>query len=125
MPWWMSLKNLLEQPFAGRQRRLMLERETYSKSDFVRHFGVEADIAEEVWNTLSREAVVEGFKPMPQDHLIEVFGLADEDLDDLVLGLLQRFGCRIPTPPETAEMPPVRNVGDVVAFIGGMRRSDL
>ena len=99
----------------------MRAREAYTRSDFVRHFDAEADIAEKVWSVLTAEAVVEGFKPMPQDDLIEVFGLADEDLDDLVLGLQQQRGCRIPTPSETAKMPPVQNVGDVVAFVARTR----
>jgi hypothetical protein len=103
----------------------MQGRGKYSKSDFVQHFGQEADIAEEVWSSLSRDAAVDGFKPMPGDDLIEVFGLADEDLDDLVLELLQRCRCRIPTPSETAGMSPVQNVGDVVAFVTKMRQPNL
>jgi hypothetical protein len=72
----------------------------------------------------SREAVVEGFKPHPDDDLLQVFGLADEDLDDLVLELLERCHCRVPHPSETAEMPAVLTVADLFAFVEMMRRPD-
>ena len=115
--------DMAELPWSIRQRRRMQQRERYELSDFMRHFGREPDIAEEVWNSLSREAVVEGFKPRPEDDLLKVFGLADEDLDDLVLNILERCRCRIPSPAETAGMPAVRTVADLFVFVEQARRS--
>jgi hypothetical protein len=45
-----------------------------------------------------------------------VVGLADEDLDDVIGTLLQRCGCRVPPPAETATMPPIRTVADLYSF---------
>lgn len=116
---WSWMKNVVELPFSIPQRRRMRERTGYEKDEFVRSFEPHRAVAEAVWDALSREAVVEGFKPMPNDDLIRVWGLADEDLDDVVLAILVEQGCRIPSPEETATMPPVRTVADLVAFVVG------
>lgn len=87
------------------QRLWMGQRQDYGREDFIQHFEHAPDIAAEVWSALSHEAVVEGFKPHPDDDLLQVFGLADEDLDDLVLELLERCHCRVPHPSETDKMP--------------------
>jgi hypothetical protein len=100
----------------------MRERTNYGLNEFVQHFGRNYEIAKEIWKSLAEEAVVEGFAPKPEDDLLEVFGLADEDLDDLVLGILTRCGCRIPPPSETADMPPVRTVTDLFEFVEQMQK---
>lgn len=123
MSWWSWLGRLVELPFSAPQHRLMRERNDYGKDDFIRSFSVDAQISNAVWDGLSREAVVKGFKPMPTDDLQRVFGLAEEDLDDFVLQILVQCGCRIPDSAETSAMSPVRTVGDLVAFVAGMRNS--
>ncbi|HEX2210569.1 MAG TPA: hypothetical protein VHG93_23010 [Longimicrobium sp.] len=101
----------------------MRQRQHYEFDDFVRSLGREPDIAQEIWNTLSREAVVTGFKPKPEDDLLKVFGLADDDLDEIVLRILERCGCRVPAPAETEHLPPVRTVEDLFAFVVAMRHT--
>lgn len=88
----------------------MEQRKNCGRDDFIQRLERAPDIAAEVWSALSREAVIEGFTPHPDDDLLKVFGLADEDLDELVLELLERCGCRVPNPSETAKMPAVRTV---------------
>lgn len=119
--WYATLKALAELPFSVPQKRRMRERATYSKADFLGHFGAEADVASIVWDCLAAEAVVPGFKPHPDDDLVKVFGLADEDLSDVVLDALLKTGARVPPGPETATMPPLRTVTDVVAFVASMK----
>jgi hypothetical protein len=119
---WKRISDLVE-PWSVHQRRRMRRQGASELSDFIRHFDREPDIARELWIALSREAVVEGYRPHPEDDLLKVYGLADEDLDDLVLGLLERCNCRIPPPSETATMPVVRTVADLFTFLERMRGS--
>ena len=70
---------------------------------------------------MQREAVVENFRVAPSDDLFEVFGMADDDVEELVLELLGRFDCRVPAPSETKQMPEVRTASDVVGFVAEMR----
>ena len=74
-----------------------------------------------MWDCLAAEAVVPGFKPHPDDDLVKVFGLADEDLSDVVLDAVLKTGARVPPGPETAAMPAIRTVSDVVAFVASMK----
>lgn len=120
---WKWIGDMAEWPWSVRQRHRMQERQRYGVTDFIQHFGREPDIAREIWEALSKEAVVEGFKPKPEDDLLEVFGLAEEDLDDLVLNILERCQCHIPSPSNTASMPYVRTVADLFAFVEWARRS--
>lgn len=121
MRWLSWLKDLVELPFSVPQKRRMRERAGYTKADFVRHFGRDGRVAGVVWDCLAGEAVVEDFKPHPEDDLSTVFGLADEDLDEVVLRALRQAGCRVPSPGETGTMPPVRTVADVVRFLASMQ----
>jgi len=120
--WYSGFKALVELPFAIPQRRRMRERTGYSKADFLQHFGAEADVAGIVWDCIAGEAVVPGFKPYPEDDLLKVFGLADEDLSDVVLDALLKTGARVPAAAETATMAPIKTVADIVAFVASMKR---
>jgi hypothetical protein len=118
------IKSRLEWPFRQRQSRLMLNRTSYTQADFVEYFqtrGVDAEVAATVWRALAGEAAVEGFTPMPQDSLQTVFGLVDDDLEELVLSILRHTDRRIPSRSETATMPPVRTVEDLVGFVNTMK----
>jgi hypothetical protein len=114
------LAGLLEWPLRHRQLKLMKSRHSYSKTQFIKDFDnsdAECKIAAEVWDALRKEAVISEFKPKPEDSLLEVFGLADEDLDDVVLALLNSCHCRIPSNHEIETTSPVYTVADLVKFI--------
>ena len=113
---WNWIAALVEGPWPSRQHRLMEQRADYELADFIQHFGREPDIAKEIWSALSDVALVDGFKPKPEDDLLKVFGLAEEDLDDVVLRILQRCGCRIPSVAETGD-----TVADLFEFVAAMR----
>jgi hypothetical protein len=121
---WKRIGEVVERPWSVPQRRLMSERQQYGLSDFIQYFGREPNLAEEVWNAVAREAMVEDFRPKPEDDLLKVFGLADGDLDDLVQGILERCGCRVPMPAETGDMPPVHTVEDLFVFVENMRKAE-
>lgn len=114
---------VLQWPFAQRQRRLMRSRAGHSPAAFVEAFPDDEDIAKAALQALEGEAVLESFVPHPDDELLEVYGLADDDLDELVLGLLTTCDCRIPAPDETRKMEPVRTARDLVWFVSAMRLS--
>lgn len=104
--------------------RVMQSRASYTKDDFARFFeqqDVPQKILDEVWDALVDVAVVEDFKPHPDDDIGWVFGAAEEDLDeDIILALLHRCGCRVPTMEEMLPMDPVDTVGDLVRFLTKM-----
>jgi hypothetical protein len=120
MAWMTRVLQLFEAPLRRRQQRLMQTRLDYRKSEFCDHFGNDSSVASVVWDTLQKEAVVEGFKPKPGDDLHQVFGLMDEDLDDVALRILTECGCRVPLPTETAAMRPVTTTADLVSFVSSM-----
>ena len=116
------LDKVLQAPFLARQERLIRNRRDSSRAEFISSFSArETDLAAHVWQALRVEAVVPDFRPDPRDDLCEVYGLAEGDLDDFVLDLLNAFNCRVPDPTETAGMRPVRTVADVVSFASRFR----
>lgn len=116
-----AIGSILEWPWRKRQTRLMKSRASYTKEDFALFFQqqkIPQRILDEVWKALVYEAVIDGFKPHPEDNLETVFGIADEDKDeDVILALLQRCGCRVPSTEETMQMAPVNTVADLVNFL--------
>jgi hypothetical protein len=106
---------LLQMPFSVRQRRRMATRP--GRHAFIAGFPGQEQIAEVVWNLLQGEAMFPGFTPAPDDALLHVWGLADEDLDDLVLEGLQRVGGRVPRPEEIGDSPVLVTVADLVSFL--------
>ena len=120
------IRNIVEWPIRGRQQALMRARQSYSKEEFIGFFagrGIASEIADEVWKILTENAAIGGFKPHPEDDLLKVYGLAEEDLDeDVVLELLQRCGCRIPPPAEIDGLKPLTTVADLVDFLSEMKR---
>jgi hypothetical protein len=99
----------------------MAERGAYSLEDFVKFFcarGIKANVAVAAWKAFSEVAMVKDFKPHPEDSLISMYGLAEEDLgEDVVLALLLQLEARVPSPSETAGQRALATVGDVVEFV--------
>lgn len=60
---------------------------------------------------------VKNFPVDPNDDLSDVYGLADEDLDDAVFELAERYGKKSPTDADIEGQPPVRTVADVVRLL--------
>lgn len=118
------IQRILDWPFRGRQLRAMKAREGYTKSDFqdlLFNAGGDREVIEDVWEILSDHAI-DGFKPKPEDNLTYIFGLAEEDLDeDVLLMLLEKYGCRIPNESEIASMRPVDTVQDLVMFVSSLK----
>ena len=114
---------IVEWPTRRKQLELNRERNAFTSEAFRTHYrndGIDAGVVDITWHRLRAEASVDDFRPLPQDDIYQVFRIAEEDLDDLVLELLHAAGARIPSPAETETMVPVRTVDDLVRFVAQM-----
>ncbi len=121
------MRSIPDRFLARHQRRLAASRSPLSERDFVAYFertGVPSRIATHVWHALQPHVTVPGFTPAPEDELSLVFRIAEEELDDLGLELLNACKCRIPDAKESDSMPPLKTVGDLVLFIAAMSDAD-
>lgn len=80
-------------------------------------FDCDVRISLAVWNRLIKDCSINGFKPHPADELCRVYGLVDEDLDDLVLELLENCNRGRPRQNDLLGREPIKNVKDLVYFI--------
>jgi len=122
------IKKILEQPFLGRQERLAAGRLTMSKTDFVNNLAsseIGRRAALLLWDKLQDEKCSKDFYPHPDDNLANVFGLAEEDLDeDIILYIFRSLDI---TPPDSKVMMafgPIETPRDIVRLIelGGSLR---
>lgn len=104
-------------PFSRRQQQAMRATSRASLTEFRSAFPGAGNEAEELWKGLRLVAVVDDFCPVPEDDLLEMYGLADEDLDELLVGALRSLGYRVPGPDESKDMAPLRTVSDAVHFL--------
>jgi hypothetical protein len=90
-----GLKALFELPLVLRQRRLASGRARMTKEEFVCETAsteLRELAAAIVWDKLSGLKAYGEFSPYPSDSLLNVFGLAEEDLDvDIIMDILKRL----------------------------------
>lgn len=83
-------------PFRHRQKAALSERRNVTKAAFVGQLAqsdLERRAAGKLWDLLVDAAVVEDFRPLPDDDFLRLYGLADEDLDDdIIFSILQSVG---------------------------------
>jgi hypothetical protein len=108
-------------PLACRQQRLMADRTTYSKLDFINQaqtYAIEPRIAEVVWARMVLEsAIVElTFKPKMEDLLGEDFGRHNEDIRDLVCELAVVCDKK-PEDWNSIDVDKLITIGDVIAYL--------
>jgi hypothetical protein len=53
--------------------------------------------------------------------LYRAFGIVDDELDQVVVEVAEKAGLQLPGAAETAGMPPVRTVKDLLLFLNGLR----
>jgi hypothetical protein len=102
--------------------RIARRREGEGFSDFAAHF-VNGRVPHEVlvntygyfgeWNTVAGEL----FPVRPADNISDVYGCAEEDLDDAVEEILRKSGRRPFTQVEMPQPPRVETVDDVVLYV--------
>lgn len=111
------LNAILLWPLWRRQSLAMTKRSASSQESFIAHFPKARVEAVEVWNALREIAVVDGFPPDPKDDLLKMYGLVDDDLDEMLEEILVRLNYRLPTPEDTHGAEPVNSVEDAVEFL--------
>jgi hypothetical protein len=106
--------------FKGREERMARERGTYSFDQFLNHFSTEAvpeRIMLEVYRYFQDLQTTKDFPVHPTDHLYEVYGVWNEDLDDAVIELARRCGCRTPTNDNVKGVNRVQSIEDLVRLL--------
>jgi hypothetical protein len=109
---------------SARLRRIERSRVGESFSDFATSFSsgrVPERVLREVYVAVQQPRKLPTFPVHAADNLGEVFGIVDEDLNDLVLSLLKRLQCRVPGPSEEVLGRSVETVGDLVEYIDRLR----
>ena len=105
-----------------RDRRIARTRAGHTAEDFLGPFLGSADsraVALSVYQYLQtwQRGSVEAFPVRAGDSIADLYGIVDEDLDEMVDGLLQQHGRAWPGQPELAAAEPVVTVRDLVYFI--------
>lgn len=104
----------------SRDAKTAASRSGDSLEDFIDHFSKEEvpkQIVVEAYQSLQAWQGVKDFPARHDDDLYQVYGIWNEDLDDLIIELAQRCGCETPTTDAVAELAPVRSVEDLVRLL--------
>ncbi len=116
-----SLKTLLERPLSSKQRSLAASRPPMSKEQFVDAVAstdLGHSAADMLWEKLAEATVYGQFTPYPDDDLLKVFGLAEEDLDeDVILEIITATGSVVPDRNQLKKFGPVNTPADIVKLI--------
>jgi len=86
--------------------------------DFVAYFsdeGIPLYRLREVYDYFQNWQSVKNFPVLPNDDLYKVYGIYDEDVDDAVIELADRWGAKLP--PTFEGLEPVRTVADIVHLL--------
>jgi hypothetical protein len=101
-----------------REQKIAKRRSGLGFADFVAYFSGE-DIPlyklREVYEYFQNWQSVKNFPVLPADDLIKVYGIVDEDLDDAVIELANRWRAKLP--PSFEGLQPVRTVADIVHLL--------
>lgn len=116
-----SLRRLLERPLSSKQRRLAASRPPMSKEQFVDAVAstdLGHSAADMLWEKLAEATVYDKFSPYPDDDLLKVFGLAEEDLDeDVILEIIMATGSVVPEREQLRKFGPVNTPADIVKLV--------
>jgi hypothetical protein len=115
------LNFVLGMPFSLRQRRLAKARPSMSKQEFIDRTAsstIGKSAASMVWQKLRDAAIIDAFTPYPDDDLLNIYGLADEDLDeDIILDTLKALKRAIPGESFLKSMGPIKCPADIVRLV--------
>lgn len=120
------MRSFRDQPFRSRQQKRIQVQGDYSKERFVDYFvskNISENISLVVWDLFTQEVCVDGFMPMPSDNIIELYGIADEELEDLLAEVMQACKRKLPNEKELEAMSPIVTINDLVVFASGIEES--
>ena len=120
----MRLRNVLSFPFRDRQLRLMHDRKGATPNDFCESFEGEFEraVAKKTLDYLQEFVMVDSFIPALDDSLLDIYGIADEELnEDILLQFLNDFDISIPSQQAVDEFGEVNTPRRVVEFVSFAR----
>jgi hypothetical protein len=106
--------------FSRREERMVRERGAYSQDQFLEHFSTEAipeRILVEIYRYFQSLQKTKNFPVHPSDDLYKVYGVWNEDLDDAVVELARRCGCKTPTNETVKGMDRVQSIQDLAKLL--------
>jgi hypothetical protein len=121
---WLLLSGIVATFLAGnwwlryREHKLADSRRGQGFENFAAYFSGEnipADKLCHVYDYFQNWQSVKTFPVLPGDDLYKVYGIVDDDVDDAVVELADRWGAKLPV--TFAGLPPVRIVADVVRLL--------
>lgn len=117
----MEVLDILQFPIRGRQKRARRDREGVTKEAFVSALGQHDQTkkaASLLWDLLAEAAVVPDFRPLPDDKLRWMYGLAEEDLDeDIILRIFQELKLTVPSADAIEATGEIRTPRDVIKLV--------
>jgi hypothetical protein len=121
-----SLNYLLQLPFSARQKRLANDRPPITLNEFTEAISTSElgrDAARLLWEELNAVKVVSEFSPYPDDNILTIYGLAEEDLDeDTILRIAEKLGIDI-TSYNQENLPTVKTPRDIISLIVALANS--
>jgi hypothetical protein len=121
---WLLLSGIVVTFFAGnfllrrRERKLAESRRGQGFDDFSGYFSGEnipRNKLHHVYDFFQSWQSVKNFPVRPSDDLYKVYGIVDDDVDDAVIELADRWCAKLP--PTFEGLRPVRTVADVVHLL--------
>jgi len=106
-----------------REQQMAKARGGYGFEDFVAHFSREripADNLRHVYDYFRNWQSAKNFPVHPNDDLYQVYGIVDDDLDDAMIEMAERWRAKLPA--EFDGLRPVRTVADVVHLLHELPR---
>ena len=109
-----------------REQRLAKARTDQGFDEFINYFSSEnipRDKLRDVYEYFQNWQSVKDFPVLPTDDLSRIYGIVDDDIDDAVIELAERWRVRLPATFEG--LPPVRTVADVVHLLHQLPSGNL
>ena len=120
---------ILALPISLRQKNLAKVRPPMNETEFVAEvikMGGDEEAALLIHRELCDWVCAKGFTPYPDDNLLRIYGMADEELDeDLILDMLERFGLPIPDQELIDDFGAMDTPTDVARLIKVMRTHSM
>lgn len=116
-----ALDFVIQLPFSWRQRQARRLRDDITREQFIAALAqddFEARAAALLWDKLVEAAMIEDFRPLPDDDFLRLYGLAEEDLDeDIILEILIGLGIGVPPPGVAGEAGPIGSPRDLLRLV--------
>lgn len=96
------------------------------KEDFINHFskiGISTSLALSVYQYLQDWKYIDKFPVRPTDDIANIYGIADEDLDDLIIEIAQSNHLEIPQNTNYWKTP-INTVEDVIKFVSSFSQKN-